>query len=107
MSPVEIKNGEEVKRKIQRDINPGSDLKHNYGQPKRAPYATRDSSTAKFLTNCAAEHSDSLKCIERNYDNRGACQPFFDAYKECRTVENEKRKEKNSQSSGGGSSWFW
>lgn len=106
MSPIEVKNGEEVKRKIQRDINPGSGLKHNHGQPKRAPYASKDSSTAKFLTNCATEHSESLKCIERNYNNRAACQSFFDAYKECRKDENEKRKEKNSQNSGG-SSWFW
>lgn len=92
------KEGEEVKEKIANDINPGeaSGLKHNKGKPKKAPYSTQESSTARFLTNCAGEHKASLKCIEENYSNRAACQPFFDTYKECRAEENEKRKASNS-----------
>lgn len=91
---------EEIKEKIRRDINPGSGLSHNKGQPKQAPYAKQKSTSAKFLTNCSAEHAESLKCIERNYQNRGACEPFFQAYKACRRDENEKRKEANASKEG-------
>jgi hypothetical protein len=91
-----IPGGEEIKKKIQRDINPGSGLDHNQGKPKQAPHAAGASATATFFTSCSVEHSDSLKCIERNYQNRGACEPFFKAYKACRKDENEKRKEDNA-----------
>jgi cytochrome c oxidase assembly protein subunit 23 len=109
MPTTPIKNGEEVKKRIARDINPGSGLTHNHGQPKQAPYKSKESSTntAKFLTNCASEHGESLKCIERNYQDRSACQPFFDAYKQCRKDENDKRKETNAKATGGSSGWFW
>jgi hypothetical protein len=106
-TPIEIKNGEEVKKKIQRDLNPGSGLSHNKGQPKKAPYAANDPSAATFATNCAAEHKGSLQCIERNYSNRSACQPFFDAYKQCRAGENEKRKAANAGPEGESQGWFW
>ena len=89
--------GEDIRHKIHRDMNPAAaGLSHNKGQPKNAPYAKGESTTAKFLTNCSAEHADSLKCIERNYQNRSACEPFFAAYKACRKDENEKRKEANA-----------
>jgi hypothetical protein len=87
--------GEEIKKKINRDLNPeaaGPGLSHNHGQPQRAPYAN----TGKFETSCSAEHANSLQCIERNYENRPACEPFFSAYKACRKEENDKRKEANA-----------
>eukprot|EP00339_Tiarina_fusa_P003795 CAMPEP_0117042026 /NCGR_PEP_ID=MMETSP0472-20121206/29298_1 /TAXON_ID=693140 ORGANISM="Tiarina fusus, Strain LIS" /NCGR_SAMPLE_ID=MMETSP0472 /ASSEMBLY_ACC=CAM_ASM_000603 /LENGTH=99 /DNA_ID=CAMNT_0004753167 /DNA_START=229 /DNA_END=525 /DNA_ORIENTATION=+ len=93
---------EEIKSKIRRDLNPGEGLDHNEGQPKRAPHASKASTTAKFLTNCSEEHAASLKCIEQNYQNRGACQPFFDNYKQCRKQENDKRLEANGGKGGGG-----
>ena len=94
----------EEAQNIHRDLNPGAGLQHRQGQPKRAPYAKDSASNnpAKFLTNCSAQHADSLKCIERNYQNRAACEPFFAAYKACRKEENEKRKEA-SASKG----WFF
>ena len=100
------KEGEEVKEKIANDINPGKGLKHNKGKPKKAPYATQESTTARFLTNCAAEHKESLQCIERNYNNRSVCQPFFDAYKECRADENDKRKQANAAAGGDSKGFF-
>lgn len=90
------KEGEEIKEKIANDINPGAGLKHNKGKPKKAPYAAQESTTARFLTNCAKEHKESLQCIEQNYTNRAVCQPFFDAYKLCRAGENEQRKAANA-----------
>lgn len=101
------KEGEEVKEKISQDINPGAGLKHNKGKPKKAPYAKQESTTARFLTNCASEHKESLQCIERNYNNRSVCQPFFDAYKECRAEENEKRREANSGGSESKGFFSW
>jgi hypothetical protein len=106
-TPIETKNGEEIKKKIQRDLNPGSGLSHNKGRPKKAPYAANDSSAATFVTNCAAEHKESLQCIERNYSNRSECQPFFDTYKQCRAGENEKRKAANAGPEGESKGWFW
>lgn len=99
---------EEVKQ-IQRDLNERSDLKHNYGQPKKAPHADANhhQTTAKFLTNCAKEHGESLQCIERNYQNRPACEPFFEAYKACRKLENEARLEANAAKMQSGGSWFF
>jgi len=104
-------NSEATKQKIHRDLNERTGLEHNYGQPKKAPHAGFDhpgGTTAKFLTNCAKEHADSLQCIERNYQNRSACNPFFQAYKACRKEENDKRLEANAakaQENSGG--WFF
>ena len=106
MAPAD--NSSEVKEKIARDLNERAGLKHNYGQPKRAPHAAQDHTAAKFLTSCSEEHSNSLKCIERNYQNRSACEPFFQAYKTCRKEENRKRLEENEKKANqnGGFSFF-
>ena len=56
---------EEIKSKIRRDLNPGAGLTHNEGESKKAPHASKASTTAKFLTNCAEEHAASLKCIQK------------------------------------------
>lgn len=101
---------DEEKQKIQRDVNERSGLKHNYGQPKRPPHAGFDrpgQTTAKFLTNCAKEHGESLQCIERNYQDRTPCEPFFQAYKDCRKEENDRRLEANAAKVQGGGSWFF
>lgn len=106
MAPVDPTK-EDSRRKIEHDLNHGEKLKHNHGQPKRAPHASPGgATTAKFLTSCANEHSESLQCIERNYQNRAACDPFFMAYKECRKEENEARKNANAARSGN-TGWFW
>ena len=106
MTPLDPSK-EEAKKKIERDLNGGAGLKHNHGQPKRAPHAPQGTrTTAKFLTNCVKEHSDSLQCIERNYQNRAACDPFFQAYKQCRKEENDQRKNANAAKSGN-TGWFW
>jgi hypothetical protein len=104
-------NSKEVNEKIARDLNPAggsgstsSDSAiHNYGKPQKAPIDTQTASkdVAKFLTDCKKQHQESLKCIERNYSNRAACEPFFAAYKACRREENERRLDANA-----GKSWF-
>lgn len=75
---------------------------HNLGQPIHEN--SIDSKTgkykSKFLTNCQTQHSNSLKCIEENYEDRSACQPFFDAYKKCRYEEHQKKLEMNAKMSG-------
>jgi len=99
----------ETKARIHRDLNERAGLTHNYGQPKRAPHAGANhqgKTTAKFLTNCSEEHMNSLQCIERNYQNRSACEPFFQAYKACRKEENQKRLEENEKKSQNGFSFF-
>ena len=108
-SNIDPETGKQIKQKIHSDINPGKGLTHNKGQPKKAPHAQAVGSAAHFLTNCAKEHQESLKCIERNYQNRAACEEYFNAYKQCRKDENERVREQNSgggeKSTGGG--WFW
>lgn len=109
----------EINDKIQRDLNPGGAAavaaggggpSHNRGQPKAAPLSKdgRPASTATFLTQCAREHSESLACIERNYQNRAACEPFFQAYKDCRKEETEAQRRARAGGEGtGGGGWFW
>lgn len=110
---IDPANRKQIKEKIQNDLNPGlglkKGLKHNAGKPKPAPYATENTrSAATFLTNCAEENRASLQCIERNYQNRAACNIFFEAYKSCRREENEQRKEANAKASQDAkSAWFW
>jgi hypothetical protein len=106
-TPIEITKGAEVKEKIQRDLNPGSESSHNKGRPKGAPYAVVEPTAARFKTNCATEHSESLQCIERNYSNRSECQSFFDNYKDCRASENAKRKADNAGPNGESKGWFF
>jgi hypothetical protein len=99
---------EQVKQKIQHDLNERSDLKHNYGQPKRAPHAGADHQvTGQFQTDCSKQHGESLQCIERNYQNRSACEPFFQAYKACRKEENDRRLEANAARAQNGGGWFF
>ena len=56
----------------------------------------------KFQTDCKKEHQDSLACITDNYGNRDVCQPFFDAYKECRKEEHKRKLQENAKRSS-----FW
>ena len=65
----------------------------------------------KFATDCSAEHAASLECISNNYGNQHeVCQSYFDAYKRCRAMENERRRAERAAASGAGgggsSSWF-
>ena len=100
---IDPATGKAIKEKIRNDLNPGAGLTHNKGQPKPAPYA--NGQHVKFLTNCKKQHRDSLDCIERNYQDRAACNDFFQAYKTCRKEENEQRKAANGNSRASG--WFW
>lgn len=113
ISEIDSTTGKLIKDKINSDLNPGgetesSELSHNRGRPKAAPHSKdgRVASTATFLTDCAKEHAESLQCIERNYQNRSLCDPFFQAYKNCRRKENEARRAK-AGGGGTGSGWFW
>ncbi|KAG7371783.1 hypothetical protein IV203_017925 [Nitzschia inconspicua] len=105
--------GKAINEKIHHDLNPEQQhggLSHNKGQPKRPPHATATGGggpAATFLTNCAKEHGESLQCIERNYQNRSACEDFFQAYKLCRKEENEKVRAANNSTKNGNSGWFW
>lgn len=70
---------------------------HNGGQPLQANLDPHGKQRSKFLTNCKEEHAASLKCINDHYDNRAACEPFFQAYKKCRKVEREHHLEQNAK----------
>ncbi|GJP45576.1 hypothetical protein CLOM_g12581 [Closterium sp. NIES-68] len=48
---------------------------------------------------CAGAYADSLKCLDKNSYDKSKCEDKFDAYKECRKVEREKRLEANSKKS--------
>lgn len=86
---------------IASDLNAGTSLPHNFGRPKDAPIQ-REGATqgaTHYVTDCKKANLESLACIEKNYSNRSACEPFFAAYKECRRAENERRKEDNANKS--------
>ena len=74
---------------------------HNGGQPLRQNLDETGHQRSKFITACANEHRNSLQCIEENYERKEVCQPFFDAYKECRRLEHQRKMEENARLSGG------
>ena len=74
---------------------------HNEGQPVISNMDKYGNQRSKLMTDCKKKHSESLKCIEENYERRELCQPFFDAYKLCRKEEHERRLEENYRLSGG------
>lgn len=82
--------------KVESQLNPEPE-RHNAGQPLQANLDSHGKQRSKFLTNCKKEHAASLNCIHENYDDRAACQPFFDAYKKCRKAERERHLEENAK----------
>ena len=46
---------------------------------------------------CLALSQQSLKCLERNQEHRGRCQPYFDAYKECKRDRPRRERRKISK----------
>jgi hypothetical protein len=56
-------------------------------------------SASKQQTDCRPQQSESLACIQENYETKHVCQPFFDAYKLCRKEEHARILEENSKKS--------
>ncbi len=89
---------------------------HNFGQPIRPPHKKAANETekknektgaSKLKTDCRVQQRASLKCIEENYENKDqACAEFFEAYKQCRRDEHQKKLDANAKSSGGGGGFF-
>jgi hypothetical protein len=124
---IDPTTGKAIHEKILHDLNPerrgsssdGSAV-HNFGQPRRPPHASSSSdgtatttttntatkATTAFLTHCAKEHGESLQCIERNYQNRSACEEFFQAYKQCRKNERKDQEDAANKNKNSGW-WFW
>ena len=75
---------------------------HVFGQPLVPQLDATGKQRSKFLTDCKREHKASLDCIMDNYEDRGVCQPMFEAYKACRKEEQKRRLEENARMSGGG-----
>merc|ERR1712071_701983 len=90
----------EIAAQIEHNASPEPD-QHNEGQPIRQQLNDRGQQMSKMFTDCQIQQRESLKCIEENYTNKGVCQPFFDAYKQCRHEEHKKRLEENLRLSGG------
>jgi hypothetical protein len=51
----------------------------------------------QFATDCSLEYGRSLECIQENYANKEACQPFYDNYKACRRDERERVLAENAK----------
>mmetsp|Transcript_2811 Transcript_2811/g.3989 ORF Transcript_2811/g.3989 Transcript_2811/m.3989 type:complete len:119 (+) Transcript_2811:115-471(+) len=95
-----FKRDPQVAAKIERDANPEPD-QHNGGQPLRRQEDNRGQQRSKFFTDCQKQHRNSLGCIEENYENKQLCEPYFEAYRQCKQEERRKRLEENSRISGG------
>lgn len=54
--------------------------------------------SGKFFTDCKQEYLASINCRLEHYDHKesGACQKFFNTYKDCRKEENERRLAENA-----------
>lgn len=117
---------------VERQSNPSEEDSrlHNFGQPIRPPHSTepqhtssssavspdystsnftkKQGSASKLVTDCRVQQRASLQCIEENYENKDqACAPFFDAYKQCRRDEHERKLVENARSTGGQRHGFW
>jgi hypothetical protein len=81
-----------------------NETQHNLGQPVNVNNIDAESGhhKSKFVTDCKVEHSNSLNCIEENYENKGLCESFFEAYKKCKRDEHQRKLERNAKMSGGG-----
>lgn len=77
---------------------------HNSGQPVNENNidVKTGNQKSKFTTDCKVFHSNSLNCIEENYENKSVCEPFFEAYKKCRREEHGRKLKMNAKMSGGG-----
>lgn len=83
-------------QKVESEVHPEPSA-HHFGQPLKPDLDKYGKQRSKFQTECAEEHAASLQCILDNYDNRSACQTFFDAYKKCRSEENQRVRENNAK----------
>lgn len=54
-------------------------------------FTTKDE--GRYYNPCRESELMSFKCLERNQDDKYRCQPFFEAYKECKKFWAKKRKE--------------
>ena len=90
---------------------------HNFGQPIRPPHKKvaneaakkhEKSGASKLKTDCRVQQRASLKCIEENYENKDqACAEYFEAYKQCRRDEHQRKLDANAKMTGGGGSGFF
>ena len=90
-----------IAAEVEAQSNPMDPNSHNDGQPLRENLDEAGHQRSKFTTACAQQHRNSLECISDNYERKELCQPFFDAYKECRREEHQKKLEENARLSGG------
>ena len=81
--------------KIAKDLAPFSQTQ----AARQGSYSTdsRGMEASKFHTSCSREHAASLKCISDNYEQKGVCQQFFNAYKKCKKEEHTKLLEERSK----------
>mmetsp|Transcript_20020 Transcript_20020/g.29681 ORF Transcript_20020/g.29681 Transcript_20020/m.29681 type:complete len:127 (+) Transcript_20020:112-492(+) len=88
--------------RTEKEANPFADTEnqHKSGQPVIPNLDEDGKQRTKFATDCTAQHRASLACIEDNYTTKDAvCHTFFQAYKQCRREERERRLEANSKRS--------
>ncbi|CAI5994438.1 unnamed protein product [Closterium sp. NIES-64] len=74
------------------------------GSTEQSAIAAREAEAARRTGRmsdhmCAAHYADSLKCLDKNGYDKSKCEDKFDAYKECRKQDREKRLEENSKKS--------
>mmetsp|Transcript_26539 Transcript_26539/g.40172 ORF Transcript_26539/g.40172 Transcript_26539/m.40172 type:complete len:118 (-) Transcript_26539:1111-1464(-) len=89
-------------RRTEQEANPfaGTENQHKSGQPIIPNLDEDGKQRTKFATDCSVQHRASLACIEDNYTTKETkCQQFFQAYKQCRREERERRLEANSKRS--------
>ncbi|KAL1853196.1 hypothetical protein VTK73DRAFT_9056 [Phialemonium thermophilum] len=48
---------------------------------------------SEFLDPCQEAASRSIRCLHRNAGDRSLCQDYFQAYRDCKKIWIEKRKE--------------
>merc|ERR1711957_627622 len=64
-------------------ITPDETHTHNTGQPLHRQEDSYGYQRSKLSGECDVQQRASLACIDKNYENKGVCQPFFESYKAC------------------------
>ncbi|EPE04159.1 cytochrome c oxidase-assembly factor cox23 [Ophiostoma piceae UAMH 11346] len=81
----------------------GADSAKTPWNPKvREKFETK--SKSEYLDPCQEAAAKSIRCLHRNGGDRGMCQDYFQAYRDCKKIWLNKRQEDKRKAAKKG--WF-
>ncbi|KAI8053374.1 hypothetical protein BDF22DRAFT_743301 [Syncephalis plumigaleata] len=53
-----------------------------------------------FMDPCAKQSKESLRCIEENPGDKGKCNAYFEAYRDCKKIWLDAHREERKRQNG-------